>query len=41
MYIACIDTGTTNTRVCIRDKHTVSAVIKKDVGVRITSIEGN
>lgn len=41
MYIACIDTGTTNTRVCIRDKHTVYAVIKKDVGVRITSIEGN
>ncbi len=41
MYVACIDTGTTNTRVCIRDEKTIYSIIKKDVGVRITSIEGN
>lgn len=41
MYVACIDTGTTNTRVCIRDTKTVYSIIKKDIGVRITSIEGN
>ncbi len=41
MYIVCIDTGTTNTRVCIRDEYNIYAMIKKDVGVRITSIEGN
>lgn len=41
MYIACIDTGTTNTRVCIRNRDQVFSRVKKDVGVRITSINGN
>lgn len=41
MYIACIDTGTTNTRVCIRDEKVIYSIVKKDIGVRITSIEGN
>lgn len=41
MYIACIDTGTTNTRVCIRDDKKVFVTVKKDVGVRITSIDGS
>ncbi len=41
MYIVCIDTGTTNTRVCIRDEKTIYTLVKKDIGVRITSIEGN
>lgn len=41
MYIVCIDTGTTNTRVCVRDEHKIYALSKRDIGVRITSIEGS
>lgn len=41
MYAVCIDTGTTNTRICIRDEETIYSIVKRNIGVRITSIEGN
>lgn len=41
MYIACIDTGTTNTRVCIRNENQIFSVSKHPAGVRTTSINGN
>lgn len=41
MYIATIDTGTTNTRVTIWDKQKPVCVQKIGVGVRVTSIENS
>lgn len=40
MLIATIDTGTTNTRIIVWDEKKPLAVKKKEVGVRVTSIEG-
>jgi 2-dehydro-3-deoxygalactonokinase len=41
MFIITIDTGTTNTRVCLWNKYEFVASIQKPVGVRNTSIDGN
>lgn len=41
MYIITIDTGTTNTRVCLWDKEQVITIAKRGIGVRNTSIDGH
>ena len=41
MYIVTIDTGTTNTRVCLWDDKVLIDSVMRPVGVRNTSIEGN
>lgn len=43
MYIILIDSGTTNTRIRLlkENEETITDIEKKEVGVRITAIEGN
>lgn len=41
MYIMTIDTGTTNTRVCLWDEAKVITLAKRSIGVRNTSIDGH
>lgn len=41
MYIVTIDTGTTNTRVCLWQDNRFIDAVKRSVGVRNTSIDGD